>query len=94
MTPEDFERRALAAIDDVAFYNAFEPAGRTDQSLQRLHDRLVSAYAAAFPSVALEDIVGGVGAIIAEARSRTAEIEARGSSAFYSPPDVSGSGHQ
>jgi hypothetical protein len=94
MTPKDFKRRALAAINDVAFFNAFESAERMDQSPKRLRDRLVSAYTAAFPSVALEDIVDGVGAIIAEARSRTAAIEARGSSAFYRTPDVSGSGHQ
>jgi hypothetical protein len=76
MTPEEWETRVMAVVDDLGLFLASEPDEKVDASLARMRRNLNAEFLRVFPRSDRETMAAGVDCIIAEIQKRRREIEA------------------
>jgi hypothetical protein len=80
MTPDDFLKRVLAAVDELAFRLAHTPHDRQAAWLSGFARRMRRQWRLLFaPALSADDVDGMVADLLARVRKRRDEIEAAGS---------------
>jgi hypothetical protein len=76
LTPEEWETRIMAVVDDLGLLLAAEPAEKVEASLALMRRNLNAEFLKVFPNADAETMAAGVDCIVVAISKRRREIEA------------------